>query len=210
MTMEAFLSPDHSSFENLPDFDAALLDRIRARLSERTLVLIGMMGAGKSSIGKRLAHVLNLPFVDADTEIEKAAGMPITDIFAEHGEEYFRAGEARVINRLLEDGPSIVATGGGAWMNPETRTAITEHGISLWLNSPADVLMRRVRKRATRPLLQTPDPEGTLRRLLREREPFYALADVEVKSVDSPHHVVLEDVLHALDRHFYSAAPAVP
>jgi shikimate kinase len=146
--------------------------------------------------------VLDLPFLDADTEIEKAAGMPIADIFAEHGEAYFRSGEARVIARLLDGPPVILATGGGAWMDAETRQRVANAGVSLWLKSPLEVLMRRVRKRGTRPLLNNPDPEGTMRRLMEAREPVYHSADIIVQSLDTPHQVVVLDALHALDDHF--------
>ena len=139
---------------------------IRDRLGTRSLVLVGLMGAGKSTVGRRLAQKLALPFRDADHEIEAAAGMTIPDIFAIHGEAHFRDGERRVIARLLQEGPMVLATGGGAFMNEETRDRIAEQGISVWLRADLDVLMRRVRKRANRPLLQTADPEGTMRNLI--------------------------------------------
>ena len=140
---------------------------IVAALGRRSVVLVGMMGAGKSSIGRRLALRLGIPFVDADTEIEKAAGMTIPDIFATHGEAEFRAGEARVIARLLEGGPQVLATGGGAFMNADTRAAIAAKGISVWLKAEFDVLMRRIKRRHDRPLLKTDDPGATLRGLMR-------------------------------------------
>lgn len=172
---------------------------LRAALGGRAVVLVGMMGSGKSSVGKRLAARLGLPFVDADTEIETAAGMTIPEIFAQRGEAEFRDGERRVIARVLSTrAPLVLATGGGAFMNPETRARIAELGVSLWLKAELDVLMRRVRKRANRPLLKTPDPEGTMRRLLAEREPVYAEADVTVISRDDPHEVVVSDTLAAL------------
>src|SRR5205807_1913682 len=139
-------------------------------LGERSIVLIGMMGAGKSSIGRRLASRLGAPFVDADEEIEIAhAGMKIHEIFAKHGEPYFRAGEARVIARLLKGGPQVLATGGGAFMNPQIRAAIAASGISIWLKADFEVLMKRIRRRHDRPLLRTEDPAATLRRLMDER-----------------------------------------
>src|SRR5580700_1152781 len=157
-----------------PAAAAGLLDR----LGNRSIVLVGMMGAGKSSIGRRLASRLNIPFVDADTEIERAAGMSIADIFARHGEADFRSGEARVIARLLEGGPQVLATGGGAVMNPDTRAAIKAKGVSIWLAAEFDVLMRRINKRKSeRPMLHTDNPAETLRQLLTVREPIYAQAD---------------------------------
>jgi shikimate kinase len=171
-------------------------------LGKRSLVLVGLMGAGKSTVGRRLAQMLKLPFRDADHEIEAAAGMTIPDIFSIHGEEYFRDGERRVIARLLQEGPMVLATGGGAFMNEETRRAIAEHGISIWLKADLDILMRRVRKRATRPLLQNPDPEGTMRRLMDLRYPVYATADLTVDSHEAPHDRVVADIIKALNGWF--------
>src|SRR5690242_15049768 len=142
---------------------------ILAGLNRRSIVLVGMMGAGKSSVGRRLAGRLGIPLVDADTEIEKAAGMSIPDIFARHGEADFRSGEARVIARLLESGPQVLATGGGAFINPESRASIRRNGISIWLRADFDVLYRRVKRRNDRPLLKTNDPAETLRQLLAAR-----------------------------------------
>lgn len=173
---------------------------LRAALGQRAVVLVGMMGSGKSSVGKRLATRLGMPFIDADTEIETAAGMTIPEIFAQRGEAEFRDGERRVISRVLSTrAPLVLATGGGAFMNAETRERIAELGISLWLKADADVLMRRVRKRSNRPLLQTADPEATLRRMLAEREPTYALANLTLVSRDEPHDVVVEGAIAALD-----------
>lgn len=174
--------------------DKALL----AKLGDRSLVLVGMMGAGKTSVGKRVAQRLRLPFADADHEIEAAAGMSIPEIFAQHGEAYFRDGERRVVARLLGEGPRVLATGGGAFMNPTTRQTIAARGVSIWLKADFDVLMRRVRRRSNRPLLQNPDPEGTMRRLIEQRYPTYGLADVTVKSRDMPHEAVTDLVLAAL------------
>ena len=171
--------------------DAQLL----AALGPRSLVLIGMMGAGKSSIGRKLAQRLNLPFVDADAEIERAAGMNISDIFAEHGEPYFRAGEARVIARLLESGPQVLATGGGAFMHPQSREAIRAKGVSVWLKAEYDVLMKRIKRRSDRPMLKTDDPAVTLQRLMRERDPVYAEADVIVHSRDVPHEIIIGEII---------------
>ncbi|PTM51394.1 shikimate kinase [Phreatobacter oligotrophus] len=175
--------------------------RLRDALGARTIVLVGLMGAGKSTIGKRLAARLNLPFVDADTEIEKAADLTIPEIFARHGEAYFRAGEVRVVARILESGPQILATGGGAYMNPETRARIAERGISVWLKADLDVLMKRVRRRNDRPLLKSDDPEAVLRRLMDERYPVYAEASVTVMSREAAHDEIVDDVLRALTSH---------
>jgi shikimate kinase len=168
-------------------------------LGPRSIVLVGMMGVGKSSIGRRLAARLGVPFVDADSEIETAAGMNIPDIFARHGEAYFRNGEARVIARLLESGPQVLASGGGAVMNADTRAAIKTKGVSIWLKAEFDVLMRRIAKRKNeRPMLQTDDPSETLRQLLITREPFYALADLTVQSREAPHETIVAEIMRAL------------
>jgi shikimate kinase len=173
---------------------------ILAALGTRSVVLVGMMGAGKSTIGRRLSARLRLPFIDADSEIEAAAGMSIPDIFEIHGEPHFRDGEARVIARLLEGGPAVLAAGGGAFMREETRKRINAKAVSIWLKADADVIMRRVRRRADRPLLQTPDPEATVERLIAEREPLYQAADLTIWSRDVPHDKIVEeciDLLHA-------------
>jgi shikimate kinase len=173
-----------------------------AALGRRSIVLVGMMGAGKSSVGRRLATRLGLTFVDADTEIEAAAGMSIADIFAAHGEAYFRSGEARVIARLLEGGPQVMATGGGATMNPDTRALIHAKGVSIWLDADYDVLLRRVKRRTDRPMLKTADPAETLRRLLDERRPVYVLADLTIRSRDAPHDTIVSEAIAALAGHF--------
>jgi shikimate kinase len=167
-------------------------------LGRRSVVLVGMMGAGKSSVGRRLATRLGIPFVDADGEIEKAAGMTIAEIFSTHGEDYFRGGEKRVIARLLDSGPQVLATGGGAFMNPETRAAIRDKGISVWLRATLDVLSRRVKRRADRPLLKTANPIETLRRLMEERHPVYAEADLTVESRDVPHDTIVDEIIAGL------------
>lgn len=169
-----------------------------AALGRRSVVLVGMMGAGKSSVGRRVALRLGIPFADADTEIEKAAGMAITDIFAIRGEAEFRAGEARVILRLLEGGPQVLATGGGAFINPDTRAAIAAKGISIWLKAEPDVLMKRIKRRQDRPLLHTADPAATLRKLLEEREPVYALADLTVQSREVTHDRIVDEIVSAI------------
>ena len=173
---------------------------LTAALGLRSIVLVGMMGAGKSAVGKRLAQRLGLEFRDADTEIELAAKKTIAEIFASDGEPFFRDKERRVIARLLHEcQPLVLATGGGAYMNEETRATIRQQAISLWLKADFDVLMRRVRRKPTRPLLQTADPEATLRGLIDKRYPVYAEADVTVLSRDVAHEMVLDDVLGALE-----------
>jgi shikimate kinase len=172
-----------------------------AALGRRSVVLVGIMGAGKSSVGRRLAARLEVPFVDADAEIEKAAGMTIPEIFAKHGEPYFRAGEARVLTRLLDGGAQVLATGGGAFMNPETRAAIRAKGLSIWLRATLEVIVRRIKRRHDRPLLKNSDPMETLRRLMEERDPIYAEADLIVDSRDVPHETVVEEVIETLRRH---------
>jgi len=169
-----------------------------ANLGTRSIVLVGMMGAGKSSIGRRLASDLDLPFVDADAAIESAAGMSIPEIFEAHGEPYFRSGEARVIARLLESGPQVLASGGGAFINPQTRELIRTRGISVWLKADLDVLLRRIKRRSDRPLLRTDDPERTLQRLIEERYPIYAEADVTIHSRDVSHEAIVADIMAGL------------
>jgi shikimate kinase len=174
---------------------------IVAALKGRAIVLVGMMGAGKSSIGRRLAQRLDIAFVDADNEIEIAAGMSIEDIFVTRGEPEFRAGEARVIARLLEGGTQVIATGGGAFMNADTRAAIKTKGISVWLKADFDVLMRRIKRRNDRPLLQIDDPEAKLRELIDLRYPTYALADLTVQSRDVVHEKIVDEMVAVLTRH---------
>ena len=174
---------------------------ILSALGARSIVLVGMMGVGKSTIGRRMALRLKLPFVDADTEIETSAQMTIPEIFERHGEPYFRDGEARVIARLLDSGPVVLATGGGAFMREETRARIAAKAVSIWLRADHDVIMRRVRRRADRPLLQTADPEGTVTRLLTEREPVYSHADLTIASRDVPHDRIVDETLETLHAH---------
>jgi len=170
-------------------------------LKAQTIALVGLMGVGKSTIGRRLAQALELPFCDADHEIEAAAGRTIPEIFAERGEAEFRLGERRVIARLLHEPPHVLATGGGAFMNPETRAAIGAKGISVWLKAPLDVLLKRIRRRADRPLLATDDPEATLNKLIAERYPVYALADITVESRDVPHEAIVGEIVALLCSH---------
>jgi len=182
---------------------------IAAVLGTRSIVLVGMMGAGKSTIGRRLAARLRLPFLDADGEIETAAGMSIPDIFETHGEAHFRDGEARVIARLLEAGPGVLATGGGAFMRTETRERIRGKAVSIWLKADADIIMRRVKRRADRPLLQTPDPAATVGRLIEEREPVYQRADLTIWSRDVPHEKIVDECIDALHALLFDGAAAI-
>jgi shikimate kinase len=193
-TQEAVVTP----------LDAALL----AALGRRSVVLVGMMGAGKSSIGRRLAQRLGIGFVDADAEIEAAAGMTIAEIFSTYGEPDFRSGEARVIARLLDQGRQVLATGGGAFMNAETRAGIRQKGVSVWLKADFEVLMKRVKRRATadRPMLQG-DPAQRIRQLMNERYPVYAEADVTVMSREVSHEVIVNEIVAELARVLGVAAP---
>ena len=163
-------------------------------LGSRSIVLVGMMGAGKSSIGRRLAGRLGIPFIDADTEIESAAGMTIPEIFDKHGEPYFRAGEKRVIARLLDNGPQVLATGGGSVMDAQTRALIGEKGVSVWLKADIDVLLKRTKRRNDRPLVEK------IRDLLPVREPLYAQADIVVQSRDEPHDMIVDEIMAQLPK----------
>ena len=178
--------------------DAAIV----AALGRGSIVLVGMMGSGKSSIGRRLAARLGIPFADADAEIEEAAGMSIADIFEVHGESSFRSGEARVIARLLDNGPQVLATGGGAFMNPDTRALIRAKGISVWLKAEFELLYRRIKRRNDRPLLKTEDPAARLQSLIEERYPVYAESDVTVHSREVPHETIVEEIVAALAHKF--------
>jgi shikimate kinase len=171
---------------------------VLANLDKRALVLVGLMGSGKTSVGRRLASALNLRFVDADEEIERSADRTVSEIFLEHGEQHFRDGERRVIARLLREGPLVLATGGGAFMNAATRDNIRNHGVSVWLKADLHVLMKRVMRRDNRPLLKTADPEGTMRRLMNERYPVYASADMTVESREVPHEEMVGHILKGL------------
>ena len=178
--------------------------RIVAQLDRRSIVLVGMMGAGKSSIGRRLAARLAIAFVDADTEIEQAAGMSIAEIFDKHGEPEFRKGEARVIARLLEGGPRVLATGGGAVMDESTRNLIGAKGVSVWLKADLDVLLKRTKRRNDRPLA------SKIETLLPLREPFYAGSDIIVQSRDEPHEAIVDEMIAALAAKLGIAAEGVP
>src|SRR5262245_36637028 len=173
---------------------------VRQRLDGHAIVLVGLMGAGKTTVGRRLAEKLGLAFVDADHEIEIAAGQTIAEIFDQHGETYFREGERKVIARLLENGAQVLATGGGAYMNADTRATIRRHGIAIWLRADFDLLMRRVRRRSNRPLLQNADPEAVMRKLVDERYPVYAEADLTVDSRDIAHTSIVNTIIRTLAR----------
>ncbi|HTO62587.1 MAG TPA: shikimate kinase [Bradyrhizobium sp.] len=194
--------------------DAAWLSRegeIVAALGKRLIVLVGMMGAGKSTIGRRLAARLRLPFFDADTEIETAHRMSIPEIFEKFGEPYFRDGEMRVIARLLDGGPAVLAPGGGALKREETRQRVRNQAVSIWLKADADVILRRVRRgRTDRPLLQTADPAATVLRLIAEREPVYQHADLTILSRDVPHEKIVEECVEALHAWLCNPQPMPP
>lgn len=165
----------------------------------RTIALVGMMGAGKSSVGRRLAARLNVPFRDADSEIEAAAGCSINEIFDRYGEEAFRDGERKVIARLLALPPHVLATGGGAFIDAQTRAGIRQGAVSVWIKAPLELLLDRVQRRNTRPLLRSGDPREILERLLKDRDPIYAEADIHVESEDGPHGAQVERIIAALE-----------
>jgi shikimate kinase len=183
--------------------EADHLADLAARLRiDRTIVLVGLMGAGKTTVGRRLAAVLGLPFRDADHEIEIAAGRSVQEIFDERGEAEFRRGERLVITRLLREPPHVLATGGGAFIDARTRAVVKEKAVSIWLRAELDVLMRRVERREGRPLLRGDDPRGTMDRLMRERYPIYAEADFAVESGPGPHATAVEAILEVLQPKF--------
>jgi shikimate kinase len=192
-TVQAACEPQESELEPVP-------------VDQRSIVLVGLMGAGKTTVGRRLAQKMGLNFVDTDAEIERAAGETIPDIFERHGEAAFRDGERRVIARLLEAGPQVLATGGGAFMDETTRNHIAARGISVWLRADLDVLMRRVARRSNRPLLKQGDPRRTMERLIEERYPVYASADITVDSLDGPQEVIVEAVASQIEAFRYANA----
>lgn len=196
------IMPSPAKFSASPQRTNPDIKAIKSGLGSRSIVLVGPMGAGKSSIGRRLAQQLSLPFCDADTEIERAAGLTISEIFEEHGEPAFRSGEARVIDRLLKDGPQVLATGGGAYMSEDTRNLIAEKGVSIWLNADIDLLVKRVQRRDNRPLLKDRDPREVLTALLEVRNPIYAKADISVHSRDVRHEITVGEILVELDNRF--------
>jgi shikimate kinase len=181
-----------------PALRKARAEDLAERLAGRPLVLVGMMGAGKTTVGRRLAARLNRPFLDSDEEIEKAAQMSIPEIFEQRGEPEFRAGETRVIARVLKTQNVVLATGGGAFVHPETRALVKEEAISVWLKAEIDILFERVSRRSNRPLLKTANPRATLQKLIDDRYPIYAEADVTVISRDVPQDAVAADVVDAV------------
>ncbi|MEL7033969.1 MAG: shikimate kinase [Pseudomonadota bacterium] len=174
-------------------------DRNEAPWAGRTVALVGLMGAGKSTVGRRLAERLGRSFYDSDNEIEKAAGLSVADIFSLHGEEEFRRGEHQVLKRLLDEKPHILATGGGAYLNPETRQLMREKAVTVWLNADLETLWKRVSRRNHRPLLRRPDAKEVLSNLFAERRPIYELADLTVHSVDGPHSKTVTAIIKALE-----------
>ena len=190
--------------------EAGSVEALNAALGRRVIALVGMMGSGKTSIGKRLAAKLGLNFVDSDAEIETAASMTITEIFDRHGEPYFRDGERRVIARLLGEGPCVLATGGGAFMDARTREAIAASGVSVWLRADQATLTQRVMRRNNRPLMRTVDPALQVARLLAQREPIYAQADLIVDSSDRPHGEVVNALIRSLLAHLERRRGAGP
>jgi shikimate kinase len=185
---------------------AALLDR----LGNRSIVFVGLMGAGKTAIGRKVATMLSLPFIDSDQEIETVSRMTVPELFDRYGETEFRALEQRVILRLLENGPQVLSTGGGAFMNAQTREAIAAHGVSVWLKAELNLLMERVSKKQNRPLLKSPDPRAVLERLMGERHPVYATSDVTVPTRDDRKEVIATEVVDALCGHFGIPATTAP
>jgi shikimate kinase len=185
---------------------ATLLDR----LGSRSIVFVGLMGAGKTAIGRKVAAMLSLPFIDSDQEIESVSRMTVPELFERYGEIEFRALEQRVILRLLETGPQVLSTGGGAFMNAQTREAIAAHGVSVWLKAELDLLMERVSKKQNRPLLKSPDPRAVLERLMGERYPVYATSDVTVATRDDRKEVIATEVVDALCGHFRIPATTTP
>jgi len=181
-------------------------ERLTGLLGNRPIVLVGMMGAGKTTVGRRLAQRLHRHFVDSDEEIEKAAGMPVEDIFTIRGEEDFRAGEVKVINRLLRDDGLVLGTGGGAFINAETRALVKQQSLSVWLKADFELLFARVSRRSNRPLLKTADPRATLRELMQRRYPIYGEADITVVTRDVPHEQVTTDVVDAILSYLDGAA----
>lgn len=174
-------------------------DRNEAAWANRTVALVGLMGAGKSTVGRRLAGKLGRPFVDSDDEIEKAAGLSVADIFALHGEEEFRRVEHKVLKRLISGPPQVLATGGGAYLNADTREMMRENAITVWLNADLETLWKRVSRRNHRPLLRRPDAKQVLSNLFDERRPIYELADLTVPSVDGPHSKTVVSIMKALE-----------
>ncbi len=189
----------------IPLLAPGTVDALLSRLGSRSIVLVGLMGAGKTAIGRKVAGALGLPFMDSDHEIEAVSRMTIPDLFSRYGEGEFRALEQRVILRLLENGPQVLATGGGAFMNEQTRRAIEESGVSVWLKAGIDVLMERVSKKQNRPLLKNADPRGVLEKLIEERYPTYALADITVPTREDRREVIAGECIEAINRSLQAA-----
>ena len=190
-----------------PTLAAENITDLLAGLGSRSVVFVGLMGAGKTAIGRRVAGMLGLNFTDSDHEIESVSRMTIPDLFERYGEAEFRSLEQRVIVRVLESGPQILATGGGAFMNAQTREAITAHGLSVWLKADVDILLDRVSKKQNRPLLKNADPRAVLEKLMAERYPVYAQADVTVSTRDERKEVIANEVIEAIGRHLAGSAP---
>ena len=190
-------TPSRNAADTMPDpaWLAALAERV-----DRPIVLVGMMGVGKSTVGRKLAQVLRLPFVDADDAIVEAAKMSITEMFDRHGEAAFRDGERRVIARLLDAGPGVIATGGGAFVQPETRALIQQRGLPVWLDCDVDTLVERVSRNNKRPLLRGGNVREIVERMKTEREPAYAQAPIKVQSISAPHPVTVNRIIEALDQ----------
>ena len=185
---------------------ADIADTIRRRLGERAIVFVGLMGAGKTAIGRKLAQMLDIPFVDSDHEIESVSRMTVPELFDRYGEPEFRALEQRVIERLLKEGPRVVSTGGGAFMNAQTRAAISRHGVSIWLKADIDLLMERVAKKQNRPLLKNPDPRAVMLELMAARYPVYAFADVTIETRDVRREIIADEAMQALGLHLQRSA----
>jgi shikimate kinase len=183
---------------SLPDEIPELAKTIREALGNKSIVLVGLMGAGKSTVGKKLASLVELPFFDADHEIEKVSTMTIPELFEAYGEAEFRDLERRVIARMLEEGPIVLATGGGAYMNEQTREAIASEAVSLWLKAELDVLMTRVARKQNRPLLKNSDPRGVMERLMTERHPVYALANLTISSREEKKEIIAFEAMQAI------------
>ena len=185
--------------ENPPSLSDSEIAAIARRI-DRPIVLVGLMGVGKSTVGRKLAALLGRDFVDVDDEVEIAAQMSIAEIFDNYGESYFRDGERRVIGRLIEERHGVIATGGGAFVNNETRGVILEHAIAVWIDCDIDTLVERTSRKTTRPLLRNGDPREILSQLLRERKPFYSQAHIHVTSVEGPHIATALNILEAIDQ----------
>ncbi|MDW6026075.1 shikimate kinase [Mesorhizobium sp. BAC0120] len=192
------MTEDHERGRPAHTLSGAEQAELKRRLGARSIVFVGLMGAGKTAIGRRVATELSLPFADSDHEIEAASRMTVPELFELYGEAEFRSLEQRVILRILETGPQVLSTGGGAFMNPHTREVIASRGVTVWLKADIDVLMERVSKKQNRPLLKNPDPRGTMQRLMAERYPIYAGADVIVVTRDERKEVIAAEVIDAL------------